>query len=233
MKILLSIICLLFAVTTYAEDDIIMTTLDSPLAVSAPHTETEDDRLSACESKIQNLINRVEILEHEFKTLSSQNPQIVTTPPLSDDEKKNPKLETNLDQTNPSTTSGNEKIAYDKALAALKESRFEDAEAMFVAFMQQYPNSELSGNAHFWYGESFYRRGDFDKAAVIYLKGYKKFPKAQKAADSLLKLALSLGELKKNKDACLILDKLEAEYKHRPASSIKRASDAKVKYGCK
>ncbi len=65
------------------------------------------------------------------------------------------------------------------------------------------------------------------------MKGYKQFPKAQKAADSLFKLALSLGEIKKTKEACSILNKLEEEYKQRPASSVKRAYDAKMKYGCK
>ena len=73
----------------------------------------------------------------------------------------------------------------------------------------------------------------FDKAAINYLKGYKQSPKGIKASDSLLKLALSLGELKKGQEACSILDKLEAEFPNRPATSIKRAKEARIKFACK
>jgi TolA-binding protein len=72
-----------------------------------------------------------------------------------------------------------------------------------------------------------------DKAAINYLKGYKQFPKGAKASDSLLKLALTLGELKKKTEACSMLSRLETEFPNRPATSIKRTKDAKVKFGCK
>ena len=197
------------------------------MVVSGDVPKTEEERISACESNIQVLTGRVEILEHAIKELQNSKSlhEISKTEDMAstENEKKDiPVLEPSSD----------EKKEYDTALAALKESRFEDAEKLFAAFMQKHTNSDLMGNAYFWYAETFYRRGEFDQAAVHYLKGYKQYPKSSKAADNLLKLALSLGELHKNKDACSMLNKLEAEYKNRPAASVKRAGDARAKY-CK
>ncbi|MGI4775881.1 MAG: tol-pal system protein YbgF, partial [Janthinobacterium lividum] len=126
-----------------------------------------------------------------------------------------------------------EKKLYDLAIAALKDNKLEIAEKKFGELIQIYPKSPLQSNSYFWYGETFFRRNIFDKAAVNYLKGYKQFPKGVKAADSLLKLALALGELKKKNELCGILTKLETEFPDRPASSIKRTKDTKIKFGCK
>ena len=209
----------------------------TPIVENTTHysTEVQDDsaRLSQCEKEISQLIGRVEILEHAVHELQkTQNAQAAPTVSVSQDVQA-PTSAVSTEITHASTDTAQEKRDYDTALAALKESNFVEAENLFNSFMQKYPNSSLISNAYFWYAESFYRRGEFDKAAVHYLKGYKQFPKASKAADSLLKLALSLGEIKKTKEACVILTKLEEEFKQRPASSIKRAYDAKMKYGCK
>lgn len=232
MQAIILLFCLLFNMNSYASSNDGISVIDAPLDTIDHSTnllvQTGDARLSACENNIQNLVGRVEVLEHSLKELKSKSSQAenveqaITTPGQQ---------VSGASALVPSSGS-EEKREYDLALAALKESRFADAENLFATFMQKNTHSELMGNAYFWYAESFYRRNEFDKAAVHYLKGYKQYPKSPKAADNLLKLALSLGELKKYKDACAMLSKLDAEYKSRPASSVKRANDAKAKY-CK
>ena len=226
MQVLIVLLSLLFSSVSYASSNNSITITDVPLALNDPIQKTDDERISACESNVQNLTGRIEVLEHTIKELQGRSAQAEHSPQTAS-------LTSDTQGHAPvAASSSDEKREYDLALAALKESRFEDAEKLFASFMQKYTNSELMGNAYFWYAETFYRRGEFDKAAVHYLKGYKQYPKSPKAADNLLKLALSLGELKKNKDACAMLNKLDAEYKNRPVSSVKRASDAKAKY-CK
>ncbi len=126
-----------------------------------------------------------------------------------------------------------DKTDYDLALATLKDGDFESAEQQFVAFIKKYPSSGLQSNAIFWYAESFYRRGNFNKAAINYLQSYKKYPKASKAPDALLKLSYSLANLNKNKEACRMLEKLEFEFPQRSFDSIKRTNEAKSKFYCK
>ena len=122
---------------------------------------------------------------------------------------------------------------YDLALASLKDGNFSEAEQKLANFIQNHKNHKLRENAVFWYAESFYRQGNFNQAAIHYLKGYKEYTKGSKASDSLLKLSLSLGKLKKLKEACAVLDKLEAEFPKRSADSLKRAAEARTNFQCK
>lgn len=228
MRFIIALFSLLFSINVYASSNDSINVVDAPFPAEAPlggiPPKIDDDRLSACENNMQNLLGRVEVLEHAMKELQNTSTQTASA--------QTPVGNVSPDTPTQQAAGSDDKREYDLALAALKESRFADAENLFAAFMQKNTHSPLMGNAYFWYAESFYRRGEFDKAAVHYLKGYKQYPKSPKAADNLLKLALALGELKKGKDACAMLNKLDAEYKNRPASSVKRANDAKAKY-CK
>lgn len=205
--------------------------------------------------EIQSLLNRVEILEHTVSKLESKigalenlshdgASKTVTEAPSHDIFDLPAGSKNNASAliagegaaaplSHKNSADRPDKSAYDLALAELKDNRLDSAEEKFAAFLTNYPGSNLQSNAYFWYGESFFRRKIFDKAAINYLKGYKDFPKGAKAADSLLKLALSLGELGRKKEACSTLEKLDVEFPDRPVSSIKRAKDARAKFGCK
>lgn len=236
-------------------------------------SEDEFSKIDLQTQEIQNLIGRVEVLEHnlshlqqrlesidkalgEGKTLQSLG-QVDSEASTQTNEQNLQKSNDVFDAATPKTQVDNaapptpaekslnkkaapksddkvnEKQQYDLALAALKDNKLEEAEKQFANFIKKYPKSSLQSNAYFWYGETYYKRRVFDKAAINYLKGYKQFPKGAKAADSLLKLALSLGELNKKPEACQMLSKLDEVFSSRPAASIKRANDAKVKFGCK
>lgn len=125
------------------------------------------------------------------------------------------------------------KSEYDIALATLKEGEFDAAEKKFADFIENYPSSKLQSNATFWYSESFYRREIFDKAAINYLKSYKKYPKGDKASDALFKLADSLAHLEKDQEACSMLAKLESEFPNRSVDSMNRAREISDKLHCK
>ena len=206
------------------------------------HLDEETNRIESLEKEIQNLLNRIELLEHNVSNLEKQ---LTTNPshgesalplPTSSPEHKSEDIfaipDTKTVEAH-ETAAPKDKEFYDLALASLKDKKLAEAEEKFALFIKNYPNSALQSNAYFWYGETFFRRNMFDKAAINYLKGYKQFPKSAKAADSLLKLALSLGGLNKKGEACSILAKLEAEFPNRPVASIKKAKDAKIKFGCK
>jgi tol-pal system protein YbgF len=147
--------------------------------------------------------------------------------------KKNSAEDNNFFSNNLSDSKKTDKTDYDLALATLKEGDFSAAETKFSDFIVKYPTSGLQSNATFWYAETFYRRGIYDKAAINYLQSYKKYPKASKAPDALLKLSYSLASLNKQKEACSMLAKLESEFPKRPIGSIKRANEARVKFHCK
>lgn len=237
-----------FAEKQFAEEQIIGRNLQF-----AAYQDVE--RLELLEQENQRLLGRIEVVEHNIakleKILNSIKPGSLSSSdtssdnmaaknsssdPLNDIFGTSSSKEILLKKPDDSNTIKNtvtDKQLYDLALAALKDNKLAEAESRFAEFLKNYPTSSLVSNAYFWYGESFFKRNIFDKAAINYLKGYKQAPKGAKASDSLLKLALALGSLKKNQEACAILNKLETEFPARASTSMTRAKEAKTKFGCK
>ncbi|MBI4184437.1 MAG: tol-pal system protein YbgF [Proteobacteria bacterium] len=123
--------------------------------------------------------------------------------------------------------------AYRRAYSLLKRADFEGAERSFKTFLETHPDHELSENARYWLGETYYVRRDFRQAAITFADGYKQHPKGAKATDNLLKLALAFGALEQKENACTTLARLRQEFpKARPAIK-ERADEAGRTLGCK
>jgi tol-pal system protein YbgF len=199
-----------------------------------PILQRQAKQIKELQTKIDSLEKNLNTIQSQLKTEYSEDnigelSSLQNTPVNSDKNFFTDQPKTVLPRQ---ITGSQDKIDYDLALAALKKGSLDKAEKMFDAFLQNYPDSKLAQNAVFWYGETFYLRGIFNKAALYYSQGYKKYPKGIKAADCLLKLSFSLARLNKNKEACSMLDKLDSEFTNRPIHSIKRSKDARSKFGC-
>lgn len=97
---------------------------------------------------------------------------------------------------------------YENAFSLIKNAKYDAAEREFQAFLNAYPDHVLAGNAKYWLGETFYVRGEYDRAARIFAEGYQQYPKGAKAPDNLLKLGMSLAGMGKTSDACVALEQL-------------------------
>jgi len=84
---------------------------------------------------------------------------------------------------------------YKDAYETLQKGDLEGARRKFEAFLKQYPNTELSGNAQFWIGETYYQKKDFEKAILEYEKAIAKYPETGKIPAALFKQALAFLEL--------------------------------------
>lgn len=125
--------------------------------------------------------------------------------------------------------SGDPEVIYERSYESLLRRQFGDAEVGFRGFLEQHRDHSLAGNAQYWLGETYYVQGDYKQAAQAFLSGYRDFPKSRKAADSLLKLGLSLNRLGQKEQACAAYMQVgsqfpkAAEAKKRAQSEIKRA----------
>lgn len=124
------------------------------------------------------------------------------------------------------------KDAYNNAFSLLSQREYVEAERELKAFLEAYPNDPLAGNATYWLGETYYVRNDFRQAAVTFLQGYQKDPKASKAPDNLLKLAKSLGNIGDKKEACTTLDRLKKEFPNASATIKQSAAAERKRSGC-
>ena len=124
--------------------------------------------------------------------------------------------------------------AYDEAYSLAQKGDYDGAERGFQAFLKQYPNHQLAGNAQYWLGDiAFSQRKDFAEAAKLFGEAYKKYPKHTKAPDMLYKLGASFGQLGMKDQACRTYALLFAEHPGM-ADRIKRAANGdKQRLGCK
>ncbi|PCI99994.1 MAG: tol-pal system protein YbgF [Alphaproteobacteria bacterium] len=123
--------------------------------------------------------------------------------------------------------------AYDYAYSFIKARDFNRAEREFAKFMTEYPNHPLVSNAKYWYGETFYVRGEYEKSARIFAEGYQQFPKGPKAASNLLKLGMALTGMGKTADACIAYKQLKKDYAQSSVSVLKRASTEMKRINCR
>jgi len=105
---------------------------------------------------------------------------------------------------------------YERGYGALSQRDYTGAEAAFRQLVESYPKDPLAGNAQYWIGESFYRRGQYKNAADAFLKGYKNYKSGDKAPETLLKLGMSLAELGQKDAACSTFGELKSKYPAAP-----------------
>lgn len=84
---------------------------------------------------------------------------------------------------------------YDIAFAHLRAGRFLESARAFESFIQKYPDNELTDNAYYWLGESYYVKRQYPQALAAFQTLTDKFPASAKAADSLLKIGYSYYEM--------------------------------------
>ena len=121
---------------------------------------------------------------------------------------------------------------YNHAFKLLNDAKYADASTSFSSFVAQHPKDALVPNAYYWMGESHYARRDFTKAAEGFRKGYEAAPKGQKAPDNLLKLSLSLANLKRKDEACIVLKQISAQYGATAKTTAAKADSEYKRLAC-
>ena len=114
---------------------------------------------------------------------------------------------------------------YSYAYDMLVRENFIEAEKSFKAFIGEHPDDPLASNAYYWLGETYYVQKKFQLASISFARGFKNFPKGNKAIDQLFKLALTFMNLGKNEDACAAFSKLESEFPNAPKRISNRAKE--------
>ena len=112
---------------------------------------------------------------------------------------------------------GKPKEQYTFALNLLRQTKYKDAERALVQFIATRAEHPLAGNARYWLGETYYVQKDYEQAAQTFFNGYRVSPSNVKAPDMLLKLGMSLFQIKKPKEACATFDKLAHDFPNGPA----------------
>jgi tol-pal system protein YbgF len=122
---------------------------------------------------------------------------------------------------------------YNNAIALLKQNKNDLAEKALLKFIAKHDTNQLSGDAYYWLGVIYSTKKDYEKSALNFLSGYKKFPDNKKAPEGLLYLSEALIKLKKIKEACAIYGKIGKEYPNASEQIKQKALVDSNLIGCK
>ena len=127
----------------------------------------------------------------------------------------------------------NPKKQYEFATSFLIVGDYSTAERALREFIDTNPNHELSGNAQYWYAETYRIRQLYTDAASAYLEGYQKYPKSKKAPINLLKLGVSLVQIGEKDQGCLMIAGVKKQYPQANQSVLQKAKYEEKKFECK
>ncbi len=103
---------------------------------------------------------------------------------------------------------------YRDAYETYQKGDSEGARRKFEAFLKQYPNTGLSGNAQFWIGETYFVKKDYERAILEYEKVMAKYPEGDKIPAAMFKQALAFLELGDKTNARNLLRRVIERYPH-------------------
>lgn len=115
---------------------------------------------------------------------------------------------------------------YDRAFSELRAGDFPAASRLFSAFIQQHPNSDLTSNANYWLGESYYATQNYPVALESFQNLLARFPDSSKAAGALLKVGYCQYELEQWDQARQTLNRVVSEY---PGSTEARMAEGRLR----
>jgi len=117
------------------------------------------------------------------------------------------------------------KIAYKAAYALIRKRQFDASIVALLAFVKNFPQSDLVGNAYYWLGEVYMVQGDASLAVVSFEYVISKFPQHRKIPDALYKAGVAYQNTGNVDKANQLLQQVLAEY---PESSAARLALEKV-----
>jgi tol-pal system protein YbgF len=123
--------------------------------------------------------------------------------------------------------------AFQRAKQLLLDGQFPAASAAFQDYVDQYGEIAANGaEARFWLGETLFIRGDYADAASAYIGAIRSWPATPWGAEAVVKLSMSLIELKKGPDACRTLDEFARRYTAPAPATKARADKARLRAKC-
>lgn len=106
-----------------------------------------------------------------------------------------------------------ENADYDRAVAlVLQERNYDQAIPLFRSFLETYPGSSYTSNAHYWLGQLYYAQENYPDAITHFTTVMEQFPDSNKRADCILKLGLIAANQNNRDRARRFFNQVRSEY---------------------
>ena len=155
----------------------------------------------------EKITGKVEVLDQLQKTADTAKPKVDLLP---------------IGKAEPESGLGKKPVAaysaedykkiYDAAYLEVTRRSYDLAIAGFREFIKKYPTSNLSDNAQYWIGESFYAQKKFKEAAAEFEKVIAQYANQDKVPAAMLKLGLCYQDLGDKARAARTWQQLQQRY---------------------
>jgi tol-pal system protein YbgF len=115
-----------------------------------------------------------------------------------------------------------EAAVYGDAFAAMKASRYSDAERGFQTYLAKYARGPKADSATYWLGEAQYMQQETEAALKSY-QGVAKFPDSRRLADAMFKVGVCQYDLKAFRNARATWEKVVSTYPESDAAAQSRS----------
>ena len=178
--------------------------------------KAQAEKVRELEEKNRGQMEKIRELEEHVKGLEGK----MTAPP------KQAEVEKTAETKGVMTGTGD---LYKDAYETFQRGDLEAARKKFEAFLRQYPNTELSDNAQFWIGETYYLKKDFEKAILEYEKTIAKYPEGDKVPAAMFKQALAFLELGDRTNGRNLLKRLIERFPHSEQTDLAKKKLESIK----
>ncbi len=117
---------------------------------------------------------------------------------------------------------------YNSAYENFRKGSYAQAEAEFSAYVERYPDDDLSDNSQYWYAEAIAGQGKDEEAADAFVQVAERYPKSTKASKALWRSAGLYEKLGRGEDAAQVLGEIVENYPNSP-EAIKAKKKLKSK----
>lgn len=144
------------------------------------------------------------------------------------------KLESELEQANARIAAIAKSLEspeslYKQALDTLNSGDAGKARDLFMKFNEQHQGHNLSANAGYWIGETYYREKNFEQAVLEFQKVITDFPGKEKVPAAMLKQGMAFRELGDMKSARFVLKELIEKFPRSEEIPAAKEALAKLK----
>lgn len=119
------------------------------------------------------------------------------------------------------------------ARARLLDGDFAGAQERFATFVARHENHNLTGQAWYWLGETYFAQGSFQDAADAYLASLRADRRGARGPDALVRLGASLNAMDQRAAACNVLGSFRQEYPNADEDARRRAERESARAGCR
>ena len=121
-------------------------------------------------------------------------------------------LQKNLTEAKAKALEQSPDAIYQRGLDTLKAGDPQKARDNFSKFLELFPKHELTANARYWLGETYYHEKKYDQAILEFQEVIKNFHGKEKVPAAMLKQGMAFKELGDSKSSAYIYKKLTEEF---------------------